>query len=242
MKKIFILLFVFSMTFSNYLLAASDFSTNAAVSVMSNYMWRGEKLSSRGVMQPEITLTNGGFSFGTWWNYDFDKSTDNETDYLLYYDWTIKHFSLEAGYCRYSFKSANDTREYYATITHNSAWSPSLSFYRDDDEGSGNYLSLGISHSWKYGKKDTLNAGATIGYDVNHKALGVKKNGNTLMGLYNAQIDLSLDMPVNKTLTITPKIGYSFPLSSDADDAISSMSYGGDSSTFYGGITITANF
>lgn len=222
--------------------AKDTLSTNAGVSFWTNYMWRGQKLSSRGVMNPDITVSNRGFSFNIWQNYDMDTSKVNETDYTLGYNWDAKHFSFGVGFVKYTYPSSDDTREFYGTLTHKSQWNPSITFYRDDDLGNGNCMNLGISHSWSAGKQNTFNAGANVIYNMSNTVLGTNKNGNTFSGFYNAQIDLSFDIPVNKTITITPRIGYSLPLTDEAKTAISGISFGGDSKVFYGGISIAAEF
>ena len=65
----------------------------ASVDVMSNYVWRGQKLSNSWVLQPSVGITYGVFGANIWANYDSDSKIDegdghgefNETDLTLSY-------------------------------------------------------------------------------------------------------------------------------------------------------------
>ena len=51
-------------------------SGSASVDVMSNYVWRGQKLSNSWVVQPSVAITYGVFGANLWANYDADASID----------------------------------------------------------------------------------------------------------------------------------------------------------------------
>jgi hypothetical protein len=60
---------------------------------------------------------------------------------------------------------------------------------------------------------------------------------------HNGELTASMSVPVNEAISITPKIGYSFALSDDAEAAIESLSADGDESDFfYGGLNMTLSF
>ncbi len=44
----------------------------ASVDVMSNYVWRGIKVSNSWVVQPSVGISYGDFSANIWGNYDSD--------------------------------------------------------------------------------------------------------------------------------------------------------------------------
>src|SRR4030042_6632661 len=66
---------------------------SASVDVMSNYVWRGQKLSNSWVIQPSVAVTYGVFGANIWANYDSDAKVDegdghgevSETDLTLSY-------------------------------------------------------------------------------------------------------------------------------------------------------------
>lgn len=51
-------------------------SGSASVDVMSNYVWRGQKLSNSWVVQPSVAITYGVFGANLWANYDSDSKID----------------------------------------------------------------------------------------------------------------------------------------------------------------------
>src|SRR4030042_5344224 len=55
----------------------------ASVDVMSNYVWRGQKLSNRWVVQPSVGINYGSFGVNFWSNYDSDRAaaTSNDTEH-----------------------------------------------------------------------------------------------------------------------------------------------------------------
>ena len=63
---------------------------------------------------------------------------------------------------------------------------------------------------------------------------------------HDAKISVSLSIPLDKYFTLTPTIAYSFPLSDNADDLISSynegLGYSSDSDYFYGGLIMSMSF
>ena len=60
---------------------------------------------------------------------------------------------------------------------------------------------------------------------------------------HNGELTASMSFPVNGSISITPKIAYSFALSDDAEAAIESLSAAGDESNFfYGGFNMTLSF
>ena len=72
--------------------------------------------------------------------------------------------------------------------------------------------------------------------------MGFDEDGDDFSNFYNAELSSSLNIPVWKAITVTPKIAYSFPLSNDAEDAIEGISDDGDKDIFYGGVNITLSF
>jgi hypothetical protein len=61
---------------------ASPFSVGA--DVVSNYIWRGSKLSPNPSFQPTVKYTKGGFSAGIWGSFDFASGYSEADPFILY--------------------------------------------------------------------------------------------------------------------------------------------------------------
>jgi hypothetical protein len=240
-------------TFSIGTLYAAETETSgyASVDIMSNYVWRGLKLSRSWVVQPSIGITYGGFDANLWSNFDSDwkvEDTDNgqgkvtETDLTVSYSFSKDKFNFSAGYIYYAFQGAHDTQELFFSAVYDVLLNPALVLYYDYDEGQGAFIIASIDHSFDLGKNIPLDVGASASYNINNKLMGVDEEGNDFSNFYNGELYASVTFPVTKAFSITPKAAYSFPLSNDAKEAISSISYDGDKDIFYGGINLTLSF
>ena len=72
--------------------------------------------------------------------------------------------------------------------------------------------------------------------------MGFDEDGDDFSNFYNAELSSSLNIPVWKAITVTPKIAYSFPISNDAEEAVKNISDDGDKDIFYGGVNIALSF
>lgn len=231
---------------------AGDIQTagSASVDVMSNYVWRGQKLSNSWVVQPSVAVTYGVFGANIWANYDSDAKIDegdghgevSETDITLSYTRSLDKWTFGTGYIYYALNGANDTQELYLSASYDTLLKPTLAVYYDFDEGNGAFVQASIGHSLKVSKGINLNLGAFASYNVNNKVMGPDEDGDDFSNFYNAEISSSLNIPVWKSITVTPKIAYSFPLSDDAEEALEAFSDDGDKDIFYGGINIALSF
>jgi len=245
-------------------LAEGEIKPNASahVGVFSKYVWRGWEYSEDSlVIQPSITIEYKGFSMNLWSNLDTDnKVTENselnETDLTLAYDTRIGDFDLGVGYCYYALDGANDPEEIYASVCAAAIpLAPTLTIYRDIAEIIGWYLNLGVSHSFEFEKGVTLDLAGSVGYyySDDDAFVEVKKIGGIWVDttdkyrdFHDGQLSASLTIPIDKYFTLTPLIAYSFPLSGNSDDLITSynegLGYSDNSDYFYGGITLSIAF
>lgn len=231
---------------------AEDIKTAGYVSadIMSNYVWRGQKLSNSWVIQPSVGITYGVLGVNLWGNYDSDSKIDegsghgefNETDLTVSYTRSLDKWTFGAGYIYYALNNANDTQELYLSASYDTLLNPSLALYYDFDEGNGAFLVASIGHSFEVASGINLNLGASASYNINNKVMGFNEDGDDFSNFYNAELSSSLNIPVWKAIIVTPKIAYSFPLSNDAEDAIENISDDGDKDIFYGGVNITLSF
>lgn len=254
MKKIKIGLSIIVLSFSILVqsIYGDDTRTSSLTSldIMSNYVWRGQKLSNSWVVQPSVAINYGVFGTSIWANYDSDSKIDEgnghgeftETDITLSYTRSIDKWTFATGYIYYALNNANDTQEVYLSISYDMLLKPTLTIYYDFDEGNGAFITASIGHTVGVLKDINLNFGVLASYNINSKVMGLNKDGEDFSNFYNAEASTSLNIPVWKAITITPKLAYSIPLSSDAKEAIKSISDDGDRYILYGGISLSLSF
>jgi hypothetical protein len=225
----------------------------ASVDTLSSYVWRGQKLSHGWVVQPSVGIIYGEFGANVWANYDSDSRLDEgnghnghgeftETDITLNYSHSFDKLSLSGGYIYYALNGAPDTQELYISAGYDVLLKPTLTVYYDYDEGQGAFIVASIGHSFDVSKGMSLNLGASASYNIKNKVMGVDKDGNDFSNFYNGELSSSLNIPVWKAISVTPKIAYSFPLSGDARNAIRNISDDGKRNIVYGGVNITLSF
>jgi uncharacterized protein (TIGR02001 family) len=233
-------------------------TASADISVLSKYIWRGYELSDDSiVIQPSVTVVYKGFSMNVWGNLDTsvddgDPTTDDdsdltETDLTLSYKRSFGPVNLGAGFIYYSLNGP-DTEEIYGSVGLNVLLSPTITVYKDIAEFNGWYIKLGISHSFALPKDISLDLSGGIGYYYSTDDEFVEFNDqlvvttNRYKALHDGVLSAGLAIPLNKHLTLTPSLTYSFPLSGDADNLLTATSFSGRSDFLYGGITLTLAF
>jgi hypothetical protein len=241
-KNILILTLTLLLTFSASVLYATETSGSASVDVMSNYVWRGQKLSNGTVVQPSVGITYGGFGANLWANYDTGPNEHNETDLTLNYTFLIDKFSLDAGYIFYTLDGAEDTQEVYLAFGIDTLLNPALTVYYDFDEGDGAFIVASIGHSFALPQNLAINLGASASYNVENLIMGTDTNGEEFNDFYNGEVAVSISIPVTDAISVEPKAAYSFPLSNDSEDALMAISDDADDEIFYGGINVTLSF
>ena len=225
----------------------------ASVDVMSNYVWRGIKVSNSWVVQPSVGIGYGGFAANIWGNYDSDvaESTSNgdtghgemsEVDITVSYTKTFDKLTLGGGYIYYAFDGFNDTQEAYVTASYDVLLSPSLTVYYDFDEGNGAFIIASIGHTFKLPKDMGLKLGALASYNIENGIMGFDEDGDKFSNFYNAELNAALTIPITKALSITPKVAYSFAISNDAKDAMKGLANDGRHDILYGGISLALSF
>ncbi|MEW6066790.1 MAG: hypothetical protein AB1610_00620 [Nitrospirota bacterium] len=152
----------------------------ASVDVMSNYVWRGQKLSNGSVIQPSIGITYGSFDANFWANYDTDPdiSEINETDLTLTYSLSMDKLNFAIGYIYYALDGTNDTQEIYFSIGYETFLSPALNVYYDYDEGDGYFVTASIGHAFELATDISLELGASASYNLGNKVMGTNDEGD----------------------------------------------------------------
>lgn len=217
----------------------------ASVDVMSNYVWRGQRLSKDMVVQPSVGIAYGAFSTNLWSNWDRKTGEHNETDLTLDYALSFDKLSLDGGYIYYGVVGAN-TQEVYIAASYDTILKPKITVYYDIDKGQGGFVVLSVAQSFNLAKDIPLSLGASAGYDLKDNVMGQDSSGNKFSGPYNGELTAAVTIPVTKIISVTPKVAYDFPLGSDAKNVLKGLNAGyGDtnkSTIFYGGLNITLSF
>jgi len=238
----------------------------ASVSFLNQYMFRGYQLGKDSlIIQPSLSAFYKGFTANFWGNIDgHEKATQNfipddpghqsfnETDLTLSYTYAIGKWSLTGGYIYYGLRYANETQEFFGSISYDWFLKPTLSIYRDFAAYPGWYLNLSIGHSFKIYQEVTLDLGASAGYEIGtgnywdtfQQSTGAY-TGSKYSAFHDGMVKAGLTIPVNKKVTIQPMVAYWFPLSNDAERRINGNSYNPNGYLKYlwqGGVTAAYNF
>jgi len=229
---------------------------NLTVGAYSQYIWRGFELSKDSVVvQPSMTVGYKGFSANLWGNLDthqYSTTTSeetnkwNETDMTLAYGWDMGPATFSAGYIYYALNPANDTQEFFASAALNTILKPTLTVYRDTDSAPGWYTTLGISHSFPVQGDITLDLGGQVSYLRADSASTYHVSNDPTKAYSNFHdgiLSVGFTVPVNKYITVSPKLNYTFALSNDARDLMKANSKNGNDDSFiYGGVSVSMAF
>lgn len=220
-------------------------TVNASVDILSQYIFRGVALSSESaVIQPSITLGYKGFSLGIWGNFDTEEKIFsgnerwNETDFTLSYSREIvPNLTGTVGIVYYSLVNApEDSTEAFAGLSYAFPWfTVGITGYREFHNYPGWWMQIDVSRNFKlpcYGM--SLDVGVSAGY--------LDSNPQNYADFHSGQVSAALNIPVHKSVAISPKIGFAFPLTGDGRDNIKFNSWDGDAKHVFGGIRIAASF
>ncbi|MFQ5442233.1 MAG: TorF family putative porin [Thermodesulfobacteriota bacterium] len=243
-KKVALVLLSFFILVSGYSTArAVEVSGGASIDVLSNYVWRGQKLSDdNGVIQPSVTAGYDGLALNLWANEDLTNSEHTETDLTLSYSASVDKVSIDVGYIYYALDGADDTQEIYLSLGYDIILSPSLTVYYDYDEGEGGFLVFAVGHSFTLPYNAALNLGASASVNLDNAVMGLDSKGQEFTGFYNGEISASVSVAINENISVEPKVAWSFPLTNDGETAIESVSFDSNSSTVYGGVAFSLAF
>jgi|Deesub1362A_J573_1020465.scaffolds.fasta_scaffold00356_16 hypothetical protein len=187
-------------------IADAGVSGSASVSVMSNYVWRGFKLSDGVVIQPSVGITYGGLGANLWANYDTDPGEHDETDLTVSYSFSAERFSIDTGYIYYALDGVEDTQEFYLSVGYDTLLSPAFALYYDFDEGRGAFITASIGYDLETSEGIQVSIGASAGYNLKSEySIGDFSN------LHNGEVSLSMNLPLSKDVTVGPVMAYSFP-------------------------------
>ena len=189
-----------------------DFSFTFDTTFASQYLWRGFVLNDSPSMQPAIGFGYKGFSVSSWSNFSHQTPRGQkwtEHDLTVDYSHSFDKVGVSVGYIGYAFPDLNPgeghrTHELYAGVSYDTILQPTFTFYRDVDQGDGNYFYLGVSHAQDIGKGLVLNLGTGVGLN--------NKQWIDITTVSNWDINVSVDIPWGKVMFspfFTQMIGHS---------------------------------
>jgi hypothetical protein len=247
-------------------------AANVYVDVLSQYLWRGFALSQdSAVIQPSLTASYKGFSLNVWGNFDSNAKFQNnpsagakwdETD--LTFSYTREIYGGLSGtvggiYYAYALDSVMGTNvpdsfEVYFGLSYVFPWfTLAVTGYREVSHYPGWTVQFDASRNFKLPWHDMsvdlgmsyfyLNSKDSTAYPDTFDNQGQPVNDNVAFsGMLSGQLAAALNIPLGRYLTITPKIGYAFPLSGNATNLIRYLSWDGVQNHIYGGLRISAAF
>lgn len=247
-------------------------TASVSVDILSQYLWRGMAYSQgSAVLQPSLTASWKGFSLNVWGNLDTDAKFQNnpskgvkwtETD--LTFSYTREIYGGLSGtvggiYYGYSLDSVmgaavDDSFEAFAGLSYAFPWfTVGVTGYREVSHYPGWFLQFDLSRNFKLPCWDMsvdlgttffyLNSSDSSAYPADFDSQGSPiDNGSAFAGMLSGQLAAALNIPIGKYVTVSPRIGYAFPLSGNATNLIRWVSWDGIQNHVFGGLRLTAAF
>jgi hypothetical protein len=240
--------------------------------ILSQYLWRGFALSqASAVIQPSLTASYKGFSLNVWGNFDSNSKFQNnpsvgakwnETDLTFSYTREIYGgLSGTVGSIYYAYaldsvmgSSVPDSFEVYGGLSYAFPWlTVAVTGYREVSHYPGWTIQFDASRNFKLPWYEMsvdfgtsffyLNSSDSTAYPGTFDNQGKPVDDNVAFsGMLSGQLAAALNIPLGKYFTVTPKIGYAFPLSGNATNLIRYVSWDGVQNHIFGGLRIAASF
>jgi hypothetical protein len=213
---------------------------SVTLDAFSRYVWRGQYLDRRAVFEPGVSITANGLTVGYWSNWGVtsnDPINSGESDYYLSYAYTIGNLTLSAGHTWYGYPgTGTSSKEFYFSASYNCFLTPTIAVYHDYEDGrkfgkgDSDYFDLTLSQTWDLYKPYgiTYTVGTTLGF-IDHQWV----NGTG----WHFTPTLAVNVPITKSMTISPTVGYNFTGGALHDKNIGN--YGDD---VFGGVHTVVNF
>lgn len=222
------------------------------VDALSQYVFRGVAFSNDSVvLQPSMTVSYKGFSANIWGNFDTCEDCDekvfgespgnanwNETDFTFSYTHELyKNLNGSIGGVYYALVG-DDSFEVFGGLSYALPWfTVAVTGYREVSHFPGWWLQFDISRNFPLPWYSmSVDLGATFGFQSQDADEGDYE------AWHNGQVLAALNIPVCKWATISPRVGVSFPLTSDASEQIESLSWDGEDTHVFGGIRVAVAF
>jgi hypothetical protein len=230
---------VAALTAATGLARAEDAKLTAGldVPVLSAYVWRGQVLNDKPVVEPSLTVSKAGFSLNAWANYNINNSyagyaQDNkrdfsEVDLTASYATTVGStncpIALGGGFVQYLFpnqtlttgegsnavsKAYPGSHEVYGTIGLPSLFlAPTLTVYYDFDAADGVYANLAFSQSFEV-VKDTASVVASASLGFGNKKYNEYYFAESKSALNDLVLGLAVPITLPAGWTLKPMVQY----------------------------------
>lgn len=231
-----------------------DFS----VDVLSRYVFRGIAFSKdSAVIQPSMSASYKGFEVGMWGNLDTSEAKGfgegaggaswNETNFTFSYDRELTEGLHGSVGMIYYALVGDDAFELHGGISYDLPWlTVGFTAFKEISHYPGWWLQFELSRNQElpwYGM--SVDLGATFGYQTlqdNDTVLDKHGNEGSYSAFTAAEFSAALNIPIGEHITLSPKIGFTTPLSDKAAARIEAESWDGKENHFFGGIQLAASF
>ena len=185
----------------------------------SRYLFAGVPFSTGGVMQGQMDLGYGNWTFHAFTNYDFDTEEINEGDVWgdYYYQFHDKLGGFIGG-AAYNFKFASGwdmTPEIYGGLVLYVTGTPTLYYARDFDLTTGDHTVLTLTHGIPAGTNVTVQATGRIEYNNGYYRFPDESRSS----FSYADLKVSVPIALGK-ITITPMVILVGALADDFEDHV----------------------
>lgn len=244
MKRLFSVTAVLVCAGLNQANPAHSASATAALDINSAYVWRGLTFNDGFVLQPSMDVSEGGFAFNVWGNFDlddYDGAVDDgefsEVDLTISYAKSFGPIEVSGGAIEYLFPGgAAATTELFGGLSYDIGFglSASTTFYYDIDQVDDFYASAGIDYGYTLMDKIEFGVGGSIGYAGEDFAAAYA--GGTDGGLFNYVLTGSVGYSILESLSVSASLTYTDSLDSDVlpDESVDA--------TFFGGVNVSYSF
>ncbi len=262
------LLLLLVMFFSNPVKAEGEEdrpSFSGYTDVLSKYVWRGYALSQDSVViQPSMTVSYKGLSINLWGNFDTNSKFQNnpspgakwnETDFTASYSREIYGgLSGTVGFIYYAYgldstMQANvyDNLEINGGLSYAFPWlTVGVIGYREVSHNPGWTIQFDLSRNFKlpfYGMSADLGLSFFYLNSLDNSSYPDPNNPEeAFSGFMSGQGLAALNIPVWKFITLSPRIGFAFPLSHSGSEEITLLSWDNKDCHVFGGLRILAAF
>jgi hypothetical protein len=203
----------------------------------SKYIWRGQVLDNKSVLQPAISASAYGFTGSLWGNLDLTNRSqiapDNAWEFSEF-DWTLDYTSkipdaewltgsVGAIYYRFPNTPFEPTTEIYGGLSLPTvALTPSFKWFRDVDEIKGSYFQFGVGQFFEkiYVMNKKCYCGLQLGASVGWANSAYNNGYFGVDGGHSNDLTLSAGLCTQLySWMVKPSVNYSTMLSDDIRQA-----------------------
>jgi hypothetical protein len=222
---------------SEGLLADTGVAVSGALDGYSQYLSRGFTLDAGPVLQPSLNLGGYGANLNLWGSLPLRSPGQNpasdEIDLNVSYTQALGSSCFSVGWLTYIFPPLDNlcTHELFAAVALGSAlpFDLTLTYYAGLETAEGEltgYGSADAAKSFAWGRVPGFTLTVHVGWLKDYDFGAESGNGG------DAMISLKSKLPLAEKVSLTPVLGYTFPLGDVADER-----FGAQHPAFFGGVS-----